>query len=100
MGEQILRYDVNGVLQNFWGLDWWSPAGALEGGFQFPLDVTGAGTNQAVGGLAVDANGHVVVAVTIHAPAGATLDVDPGPGISTFVTPNAGAQLAIIELAP
>jgi hypothetical protein len=62
--------------------------------------VTGAGTNQAVGGLAVDANGHVVVAVTIHAPAGATLDVDPGPGISTFVTPNAGAQLAIIELAP
>jgi hypothetical protein len=100
VGEQILRYDVNGVLQNFWGLDWWSPAGALEGGFQFPLDVTGAGTNQAVGGLAVDANGHVVVAVTIHAPAGATLDVDPGPGVSTFVTPNAGAQLAIIELAP
>jgi hypothetical protein len=100
VGQQIQRLDVDGVRQNFWELDWWTPTGDLQGGFQFAPGAPGGGVSQDVGDVAVDADGHVVVVATIHAPAGATLDVDPGPGVSTFVTPNAGVQLAIVELAP
>ncbi len=83
-------------------LDWWTPGGVFQGGLQFVFSpgTPGVGVNLVGGEVAVGADGHVIMAVTIQAPAGTTLDVDPGPGVSTFVTPSAGNALAILELAP
>lgn len=83
-------------------LDWWTPGGTFQGGLQFVFSpgTPGVGVNLVGGEVAIGADGHVIMAVTIQAPAGTTLDVDPGPGVSTFVTPRAGNTLAILELAP
>jgi len=34
------------------------------------------------------------------APAGATVDLNPGPGVTSFVTPNDYSQLAIFVIEP
>jgi len=83
-------------------LDWWSPDGIFQGGLQFVFSpgTPGVGVNLSGGEVAVAADGHVIMAVTIGVPADATPDIDPGPGVSSFVTPSAGFDLAILELAP
>jgi len=61
------------------------------------------GYGQIAAGAAIDPDGRIVVAATIiGAPPGATLDLDPGPGVASFVTPSDldFEQLAVIVLAP
>ena len=84
---------------DYWGLDYWNTAGSLEGGLTFSPEPDGYG--QRVAGLAVDPDGRIVViAYVSEPPAGATLDLDPGPSVAPFVTPNAYNQLVIVVLEP
>jgi len=84
---------------NYWGLDWWAPDGTSGGGFRPAPDPEGYGM-PAYGGFDVDPAGRIVVGAQIIAPAGTTIDLDPGPGVVPFVTPNSGLQFAIVELEP
>jgi hypothetical protein len=84
---------------SYWALDYWDAAGSLEGGLTFAPEPDGYGQRPA--GVAVTEDGLiVVVAYVLEPPAGATFDLDPGPGVTSYVTPNAYNQLVITVLAP
>jgi hypothetical protein len=92
-----LREGVNST-NIHWSLDWWNVSGAFEGGLLFPQPP--AGTTLLMGEVAVGPTDRIAVGLGFQAPAGVTLDIDPGPGVQMFVTPNDGVQLAIVEVAP
>jgi hypothetical protein len=82
----------------YWGLDYWNAAGSLEGGLSFSPEPDGYG--QLANGVAVDPDGRIIVTAYVAQPAaGATLDLDPGPGVTSFVTPNTFNQFVIVILA-
>ena len=82
----------------FWILDWWSSVGLLEGSLVEDFDPPEHRLYATT--VDVDPNGAIVLGASVVAPAGTTLDLDPGPAAVPFVTPNDGAQLAIIQLSP
>jgi hypothetical protein len=82
----------------YWRLAYWNAAGSLEGGLIFSPEPAGYG--QVAAGMAVAPDDRIIVAATIMAPAGATVDLDPGPNVASFVTPNDYSQLAIFVIEP
>jgi len=82
----------------YWGLAYWNAAGSLEGELRFSPEPDGYG--QMAAKMAVAPDDRIIVGATIMAPAGATVDLNPGPGVTSFVTPNDYSQLAIFVIEP